>query len=304
MTTEVMGENGFRWFIGTVVDRKTDPQKLGRVRVRIYGIHDDTANSPDNELPWATVLTPPQSASANQVGLSPMGLLEGSVVFGFFADGNEGQLPMILGSLAGVPENNVSKHDVAKLAREENDLADVKNTKRVTGDLVTEPVSPYAAKYPFNKVLRTERGHIFELDDTENEERIHMYHKVGTYTEIDKEGRRVDKIVGNRFEVTVRDNNVYVGGDCKVEIKGNSTMIIKGNAAVTIDGFTNIKSIGALTIKSDASITMEAPRIDLNPNSGGTSSSPGPGPVGPGDPAQKDFKGYVQPNTTTYRWGV
>lgn len=302
MTTSAMGENGFRWFIGSVVDRKTDPQKLGRVKVRIYGVHDDVASTPDNELPWASIVNLPISASANQVGFTPLGIMEGSVVVGFFADGAEGQLPMVLGTIAGVPNNDVKKHDVAKLAREENDLAELKNRQRVIGELVTEPASAYAAKYPFNKVLRTERGHVFELDDTENQERMHMFHPKGTYTEIDKDGRKVDKIIGNRFEITVKDNNVYVGGECKVEIVGDTKIRVKGNAAMTVDGTTDITSKKRMTLKSDVEMILTAPIINLNPNSSKSVTSPEPSPVA--GPGKKDFAGFVQPNIKTYKWGV
>lgn len=304
MTSQVMGENGFRWFIGIVVDRKSDPKKLGRIKVRIYGVHDDTANTPNAELPWATVLTPPQSASSNQVGITPLGILEGSIVFGFFADGNEGQLPMILGSLAGIPGNDVNKHDVAKLAREDNDLAIAKSNSRVSGDLVTEPTSPYAAKYPFNKVMRTERGHTIEIDDTENQERLHLYHRTGSYTEIDRTGRRVDKIVGDRFEVTVRNNNVYVGGECKLEVRGDTKVLIKGSAAITVERNTDIRSYGPITMKSDASITFTAPRIDLNPGSKTTVMSPGEAMPSSEVPGKAEYAGFIQPNLKTYRWGV
>lgn len=304
MTTNVMGENGFRWFIGTVVDRTTDPLKLGRLKVRIYGIHDDEGNTPNEELPWATIVNLPISASANQVGISPLGIMEGSIVVGFFADAAEGQMPMILGTIAAIPENDVNKHDVAKLAREENELANAKANSRVTGDLVTEPPSPYAAKYPFNKVIKTERGHVIELDDTQDHERLHMYHKVGSYTEIDKDGNRVDKIVGNKFEITVKNNNVYVGGECRVEIRGDTKVLIKGKTDITVERETNIRSIGALTMKSDASITLSAPRIDLNPGTKSSVTSNGENIITSGVPGKASYAGFVQPNLKTYKWGI
>ena len=43
----------FVWFFGQVVDR-LDPLCLGRVRVRIFGLHpDDTSLVPNSDLPWA-----------------------------------------------------------------------------------------------------------------------------------------------------------------------------------------------------------------------------------------------------------
>lgn len=302
MTTKTLGENGFRWFIGNVVDRKSDPLKLGRVKVRIYSVHDDPALTPDNELPWATIINPPQSASANQVGIAPLGLVEGSTVVGFFADGAEGQLPMILGTIAGIPGNDTSKHDVAKLAREENDLRESKNANRIVGELVTEPETTYNSKYPYNKVVRTERGHVFEVDDTEGEERIHTYHRTGTFTEIDKNGSKVEKIVGNNYIVVASDDNVLIRGDCFVEVQGRSVVLIKGSSSVRVEGDCSIKSVGQLDIISDKRIVMKAPQIHFNPDRVGTITSE-EGVTAPAQGKAK-FAGFVQPNIKTYPYSI
>ena len=46
------GDNN-RWFLGNVINI-TDPQKLGRIKVRIHGIHSDSKQDiPDDKLPWA-----------------------------------------------------------------------------------------------------------------------------------------------------------------------------------------------------------------------------------------------------------
>lgn len=306
MTTKALGENGFRWFLGKVVEREKDPQKLGRLKVRIFGLHDDEGRIPDDKLPWATPLTPPYSAASNQVGISPLGTVVGSIVFGFFLDGNEAQLPVILGCLAGIPDDDVTRHDVAKLAREENDLLDQKNNSKIVGTLVTEPGSAYKAKYPFNKVYRTERGHVVEIDDTEGEERLHLYHKAGTFVEIDKDGNRVDKIVGDNYTVVAKNNNVLVEGDCIVDIKGKSIVRIEKTSNILVIGDCVIESKGEMFFKSDKKITMDAPEIHLNPNrigtviggSGGTSTISAPTAQG-----KAQFAGFVQPNITRSRYG-
>jgi hypothetical protein len=87
------------WFTGVVEDRE-DPLELGRVRVRIFGIHtDDTTKINTADLPWANVMMPVNSASISGVGITPTGLVEGSWVVGFFADGENAQDPIIMGSL-------------------------------------------------------------------------------------------------------------------------------------------------------------------------------------------------------------
>ena len=88
----------FRWFIG-VVTQNVDPMQLGRVQVRIYGVHPDVEeNLPNAQLPWATVMAPTTEGGTSGVGKMPQ-LLPGSQVVGFFMDGKTSQLPLILGTI-------------------------------------------------------------------------------------------------------------------------------------------------------------------------------------------------------------
>lgn len=91
------------WWTGVVEDR-SDPQELGRVRVRIFGLHtDDIDKIRLGDLPWAHVMMPTTSASISGLGWSPTGLVEGSWVVGFFADGENMQDPIVMGSIHGYP---------------------------------------------------------------------------------------------------------------------------------------------------------------------------------------------------------
>jgi len=97
------GLSDFVWWYGVVEDRK-DPLLLGRVKVRCIGFHtDDKDEIPTDELPWAQVISPITSAAISGIGTTPVGLVEGSHVFGFFRDGREGQEPVVLGSSIGIP---------------------------------------------------------------------------------------------------------------------------------------------------------------------------------------------------------
>ena len=106
-TQSFMGKNGFVWFYGVVEDRH-DPLYLGRVRVRCIGWHTDDKTSgsgiPTDDLPWADVINPITSASMSGIGRSPTGMVPGTHVFGFFRDGVEGQEPVVLGTIGGIPE--------------------------------------------------------------------------------------------------------------------------------------------------------------------------------------------------------
>jgi hypothetical protein len=80
-----------------VITSVDDPNKSGRVQVRIYGHTDDTVNIPDDCLPWIMPLQPITSAASSKVGTSPVGVIVGTNVFGIWSD-SDMQIPIILGS--------------------------------------------------------------------------------------------------------------------------------------------------------------------------------------------------------------
>lgn len=270
MTTRRMGEEGLRWFVAVVEDIQ-DPKKLGRVKIRVVNEHDSDSVKTD-QLLWATPIIPITSASHKQVGRSPTGLLVGSYVFGFYLDGNEKQIPMLWGSYAKIPGNNEDNNDIPALAREINTI----NKDKVNG----EPETAYAAKYPYNHVWQTESGHVIEVDDTPSHERLHVYHKSGTYTEINEAGRRVQKIVDNDYEVVIKDKVVTIYGNLNVVVQGDATVVVKKDATLFVDGeaTTNVKG-GAtvmgqstvrvtaksdITLNSETKVSLLAPTVSIN----------------------------------------
>lgn len=99
-----MGRDGFWWFQGVVEDRQ-DPLKLGRVKVRILGCHTpDKTFILSEDLLWAYIIQPVTSLAMNGLGISPLGPVPGTWVFGFFRDGTDMQEPVIMGTFAGVPQ--------------------------------------------------------------------------------------------------------------------------------------------------------------------------------------------------------
>jgi hypothetical protein len=98
-----MGLGGFLWFTGVVEDRQ-DPLKVGRVKVRILGHNTESKTIlPTADLAWASVMMPITASSISGVGQSPLGLLEGSWVMGYYRDGHYRQEPIIMFSLPGRP---------------------------------------------------------------------------------------------------------------------------------------------------------------------------------------------------------
>ena len=105
--SDVMGRDGFTWWVGEVED-KQDPQQLGRVRVRVIGWYTGgqtkeayLSTVKTEDLPWATVLLPNDQAGIKNTGTTTQ-LEVGAQVLGFFLDGEEAQLPVVMGSFRGL----------------------------------------------------------------------------------------------------------------------------------------------------------------------------------------------------------
>ena len=106
---------GFHWWVGQVADdsywrdnilsgkfesSESIPGWGYRYKVRIFGVHDlgETAIKSEN-LPWANVMYPVTAgAYLTNAGQTPM-IRQGNIVFGFFLDGKEQQVPCIMGCL-------------------------------------------------------------------------------------------------------------------------------------------------------------------------------------------------------------
>ena len=84
-----------------VVESRSDPKQLGRVRVRVLGIHtEDKVLLPTSDLPWATVLS--HDGSNSGLGTTPSFYVEGTWVLVDFFD-EDMQEPYVIGGIPGVP---------------------------------------------------------------------------------------------------------------------------------------------------------------------------------------------------------
>ena len=111
-----------------------------------------------------------------------------------------------------------------------------------------------SAKYPTNHVFETESGHYVEFDDTAGNERIHLFHKKGTFIEIDSSGNMIIKTVGNVTNIVAGNMDVYVKGNYSVSAGGNIdvyagenlTEKVDGNRLTTITGTETLEITGAV----------------------------------------------------------
>ena len=110
-----------------------------------------------------------------------------------------------------------------------------------------EPESTYATVYPKNHVFETESGHVKEYDDTTDAERIHEYHKSGTFYEIDKDGNKTTRIVKDNYEIIAGSDYVNVKGTANLTIDSNCNTHIKGNWNIQVDGTKTEVVTGAVS---------------------------------------------------------
>lgn len=285
------------WFVG-VVENNMDPQSAGRVQCRAFGVHGSISEIQTVDLPWAVVLN---------TGFSVPPL--NSWVFGVFIDGRDCQQPVVIGVLPtqmtapidpqmtgwgafanqdydllamGSRPQDLGQPSVPKLARseylEDTYIMPLEATKvqdvpmAATDETWSEPGSSYGAKYPHNKVLETPGGHTIEVDDTPGAERIMVYHRSGSYVQIDPQGVVTDKSVGDKFGVNEENMHVYVGGTASITVAGDARVLVNGSMfhevlgdySLKVRGNAEFVASGQLNIQSADQLQVQGARTVIH----------------------------------------
>ena len=284
-----MGQDGFSWFIGVVEDRADPEKAgRVRVRCLGYH-NSDTQKIPIESLPWATVMMPVTAGANSGIGMSPHFLIEGTWVVGFFRDPAKqepvimGALPGVntdktsnftiasssavggYSTSGGFKDPNekypselyIKKPDTNLLAQESVDTHASKDLKHtLTADWTTatgtasHPASTQSsAKYPTNHVFETESGHYVEFDDTAGNERIHLFHKKGTYIEIDSSGNVIIKTVGNVTNIVAGNMDTYVAKNYNISVGGSMGVWVKEMITEKFDGGRKTTITGTETLE-------------------------------------------------------
>ena len=141
----------------------------------------------------------------------------------------------------------------------------IENVLNASENFWSEPQTKYAAQYPYNHVYESESGHVVELDDTPGAERVHIAHRTGTFDEIHPDGTRVMKVVKDKYELVLSDNNVIVYGDCNITINGRGSIFVRGDADLKVGGNMKTSVKGTYEVVSTGNMKFVSPRIDFNP---------------------------------------
>lgn len=136
----------------------------------------------------------------------------------------------------------------------------------------TEPESDWSASPPLNNVTQTESGHFMEMDDTPGAERIRLQHRTGTFTEIQANGQKIVKVLGDKYEIIIANNNVLISGVCNITVEGDSVLHVKGDSYAQIDGNSYQKVSKKTTIQSKDNLEISTDG-DIDLFAGGPTSS-------------------------------
>jgi hypothetical protein len=103
LKSNFLGRDGFRWWIGQIAPEEVQKQlnKDGwgnRLKVRIMGYHPyNVTELPDEDLPWAQVLLSTSDGTGSSNYATSHKVRPSDIVFGFFLDGDNAQIPVISG---------------------------------------------------------------------------------------------------------------------------------------------------------------------------------------------------------------
>jgi hypothetical protein len=114
----------FNWWIGQIADdsywrdnivstkfndKDSVPGWGRRYKVRIIGLHDQEEESiSSDQLPWAQVMYPITAGGGQANAGATSALRQGNFVFGFFLDGADQQVPIIMGVLSNNTQTELS----------------------------------------------------------------------------------------------------------------------------------------------------------------------------------------------------
>jgi len=123
-------------------------------------------------------------------------------------------------------------------------------------DTWDQPTIPYAAVYPYNHVFESESGHIMEIDDTLDNERLYRAHRTGTSEEISPNGTQVNIIKGDHYSILSGKRQALINGNADITIGGRHKIYINK------DGQTNNNY--DIQVGPNANVNIQIDKGDMN----------------------------------------
>lgn len=260
-----------KFYRGIVVDNN-DPEKYGRVRVKLFGLNEHEAI--DN-LPWAEVMQSAGFGLISGVGLSAV-LKQGTWVYVIFEDNNP-EKQIVIGVSTGInelrsdgfsdPDNKyplpstLSQSDFGQcnindFSLENKGLSDTTMTSH--GIMFNYQTTVSEDAYRDSWVLRSETGMLFEIDDKNGQ--IRITHPEGTFINIEKDGSVKVSSVNNITLNAKKDLEFNVLGDFKVNVDGSLKcdilkdfmMFCNQNIGWTVNGKVGLDVKSSVNVKAQS----------------------------------------------------
>jgi hypothetical protein len=126
-------------------------------------------------------------------------------------------------------------------------------------EVVPEPPIQYDPDYPLNRVLKTKRGVVIEIDDTYDDVkdvscvRLHIWHPSKTWTEIMPDGTTVQRVSSRRYTCIKADDDLHITGNHNICVHGNATLHVYGDQHTHVEGnrYTHIDGNDYLYVKKN-----------------------------------------------------
>ena len=111
-----------------------------------------------------------------------------------------------------------------------------------------QPLAPFGGVYPYNKVYESESGHLQVFDDTPGHETVSLYHRKGTFIDMDANGTQVNKIIGDGYTIIDRNGMIAIQGRCNIFVGNNASILVQGSADIEVNGATTANFHGQVDI--------------------------------------------------------
>ena len=155
--------------------------------------------------------------------------------------------------------NRLARGIIKETAIEFKDSTRTKEISIANSDETWEqPIAPFGGKYPYSKVYESETGHLFIMDDTPTNENISLYHRQGTFLDIDANGTQVNKIVGDGYTIIDKNGSIYIGGRCLLTVGNGVNILVEGSADIQVEGHSviNLKNKADISVANDLNLSV------------------------------------------------
>jgi hypothetical protein len=234
-------------FYKGVIEDNNDPLQMGRVRVRILGLHSDNLiDTPTSTLPWASIVQPLSFGGfSSGIGISSIPI-QGTWVW-CFVDFNDTNDIVVIGAISGINGEKLSNQgfvdpDGNYPLNSSIGLPDI--NLRGLGDVYTQV-----------HTIETPGNHIIEIDDANGHMRL--LHNSGSEILLTNDAVTVTA-VGDRNDITSGSFNQTVLHTIQINANGAITINTAGTLNLNSNGNMNIKTNGDLNLTSGGDVNLKS----------------------------------------------